>query len=149
MINWDDKISLTNYGMATFVMSMGFLAAFRARRMFGLSEDAKHLCEGLMLMAGGFAVHQAYWAFWKNLHMQGKQSAQWFVEHAYLLSVPYLSVFVGAAFVAFALVRRDCLLQSRIRQGTDGKREQWLLGMWAWILLMALVWIAIFMYGTI
>jgi hypothetical protein len=138
-MDWEDQVAIANYGTTAVLMAVGVFACLRAYREPGLSIDAKRLIIGIGLVCAWPVMHQSYWFARWYLFALGDKRTNWFLEHTWLLTFPYLLVFIGSIYVAYALFRSRCFV--------TGKAEsllKWQHGWAIWLVGVAIVWLFVF-----
>jgi hypothetical protein len=140
-MEWQDKVSIANYGLTALVMFFGFVAA--ARVYSSVHGDARRLVRGLAMVSLGWCLHQLYWfgRWWFKADGQ-EVATQWFLDNAWTLSAIYwLLIHLGAIMVAYALYRDNCLIQN-----AWGKVQQmqFISGLWIWVCGLMAAWLIIF-----
>ena len=139
-LSWQNKIAIADYGTMAFVFLIGLVAAMRAIVRNNLSTDAKRLCIGISLICLWGMTHQTFWFTRWYLYANADSRTQWFLDHSYLLMIPYTTAFVGGIFVAYALFRDKCLAHKFV----SSRGYTWASGWLSWAIALIALWFGIY-----
>ena len=139
-LSWQNKIAIANYGVMAIMFALGLFAAVRVLWLNHLSVDARRLCVGIGGVCAWGVMHQSFWFTRWWLYANADARTQWFLDHSWLLAIPYTIAFLGSTSVAYALFRDRCFAHKE----AERRGYTWLNGWLVWITMLVGLWIIIF-----